>query len=460
MMKNSALIISLCAAAVLSSCAALGKYKPVEQVPDALYGEAALSDTSANMAKLDWKEVFTDPCLKNLIDTALARNTDLLVAHEHIRQAEAMVLGAKLSYVPTLGIGSYSSPAGISAGFSEGNTSYSYNLNVTASWQLSFFRLTNNLKSAKATMEQTKDYYKAVRSSLIAGVANLYYTLLMLDSELNTAMEMEQTWKESVITVTAMKAAGMTDQVAVSQYEANYNSVKAQIVEIRNQITKTENALALVICTTPNPIVPRGRLAEQNMPDNIAVGIPVQMLTLRPDVMAAQRNLELAHYAARGALLNFFPTLSITGAFSLVNPATGEFSPMSALTGIGAGLVAPILNGGQNRADLQIARSRQREARLDFDQIILTAGNEVNNALSEYNSCNGKAVFYTAQVQHLDKARVDTEYLMKNSMDKTYLDVLIAYNSFFDAKLNLIANQAKKMQAAVSLYSALGGGAE
>lgn len=458
MMKNSLYI--LCAAAVLSSCAALGKYKPVEQVPDALYGEAVLSDTSANLACLDWKEVFTDPCLQTLIDTALTRNTDLLVAHEHIQQAEAMVMGAKLAYIPSLGIGTVTNPTSIGASFSEGNTSYSYNLNVTASWQLSFFRLTNTLKSAKATKEQADDYYAAVRSSLIAGVANLYYTLLMLDSELSTALEMEQTWKESVITVTAMKEAGMTDQVAVSQYQANYNSVMAQIAEIRNQITQTENALALVICTTPNPQIPRGQLTEQKMPEKLAVGIPVQMLTLRPDVRAAERNLEIAHYSTRGALLNFFPTLSITGAFSLVNPATGEFSPMSALTSIGAGLVAPILNGGQNRANLKAAQSRQREARLNFDQIILNAGNEVNNALADHDASERKAVFYAAQVLHLDKARIDTEYLMKNSLDKTYLDVLIAYNSFFDAKLNLIANQAKKMQAVVSLYSALGGGAE
>jgi len=457
-MKNSLYI--LCVAAVLTSCAALGKYKPVGQVPDALYGDAVLSDTSANLANLDWKEIFTDPYLQNLIDTALSRNTDLLVAYEHIQQAEAMVMGAKLAYVPNLGIGTYSNPTSIGAVFSEGNTSYNYNLNVTASWQLSFFRLTNNLKSAKATKEQTNDYYKAVRSSLIAGVANTYFTLLMLDSELNTALEMEQTWMESVNTVTAMKEAGMTDQVAVSQYQANYNSVKAQIAELRNQITQTENALALMLCTTPNPRIPRGKLIDQQIPEKLAVGIPVQMLTLRPDVMAAERNLELAHYATRGALLNFFPTLSITGAFSLVNPVTGEFSPMSALTSIGAGLVAPILNGGQNRASLKVAESRQREARLNFDQIILTAGNEVNNALSEYTASERKAVFYTAQVLHLNKAREDTEYLMKNSLDKTYLDVLIAYNSFFDAKLNLIANQAMKMQAVVSLYSALGGGAE
>jgi len=458
MMKNSLYI--LCCAAILSSCAALGKYKPVEEVADDLYGIAPLSDTSANLANLDWRDVFTDPCLQTLIDSALVRNTDLLAAYEHIQQAEAMLLGAKLAYVPTLGIGSNTNPVTIGKSFSEGSSPWSYNLNATASWQLTFFRLTNNLKSAKATKAQAEDYYQAVRSALIASVANNYFTILMLDSELTTALEMEQTWKESVETVVAMKEAGMTDQVAVSQYKANYNSVLATIVDLRNQITQAENAMALMLCSTPNPIINRGKLIEQQLPEKLAVGIPVQMLTLRPDVRASQRDLEIAHYTTRGAILNFFPSLSITGSFNLINPATGEFSPMSALTNITAGLVAPILNAGQNRANLKAAESRQREAKLYFNQTIMTAGNEVNNALSDYVACNGKAVFYANQVMNLNKARIDTEYLMKNSMDKTYLDVLIAYNSFFDAKLNLIANQAKKMQAVVSLYNALGGGAE
>jgi len=226
------------------------------------------------------------------------------------------------------------------------------------------------------------------------------------------------------------------------------------------EITQSENAMALILCSTPNSEILRGKLNDQKMPENLTIGIPVQMLTLRPDVRAAQRNLEIAHYTTRGAWLNFFPTLSIVGSVSLVNPVTGEWSPMSALANLGAGLVAPILNAGKNRATLKAAQSQQREAMLNFNQIILQSGNEVNNALSDYHSCDQKAVFYTAQVRHLDKAREDTEYLMKNSLDKTYLDVLIAYTSFFDAKLNLIANQAKRMQAVVSLYSALGGGAE
>jgi len=161
----------------------------------------------------------------------------------------------------------------------------------------------------------------------------------------------------------------------------------------------------------------------------------------------------------RGALLNFFPTLSINGSIGLVNPATGAISPMTQLAAVGAGIVAPILSAGKNKAALAAAQSNQREVKLNFENTLLNAGVEVNDAYNNYYTFDRLVENYNSLVSSLEQACKDTEYLMRNSLDKTYLDVLFAYSNYFEAELGAIANQAQKMQALVSMYTALGGGA-
>jgi len=454
-MMNKLFSMALCLVAV--SCASLGKYKPVEDVSPTLYGDVALSDSESNLANFTWQEVFSDPKLQSLIEKALEGNLNLQASYERICQSEAKLLGAKLAYTPTLGIAADFSPTFYGSQLE--STKHSYELVATSSWQLSIFRLINNQRFAEASVEQMKDYSQAVRSRLIASVANTYYTLAMLDSQLLTSQDMESAWTESVETVKALKEAGLADQVAVAQYEANLDNIKITVETLRAQIKQTENAMAVLLGCEVGTKIERGSLATQKIPELLAPGVPVQMLALRPDVRAAERDMELAYYTTRGALLNFFPSLTINGSFGLMNPLDGSLSPMTLLANVGAGLVAPIFNAGKNRSALLAAQSAQRETGLTFQNALLEAGQEVNDAYIDYNSSEEMMKYYVSRAISLDKARQDTEYLMRNSLDKTYLDVLYAYTNFFDAKLMVIANQAKKMQAVVSIYSALGGGA-
>jgi len=454
-MKTKLLILCLCVLTA-ASCSTLGKYKPETKVSDNIWGsQVAATDSASNIALLGWKEVFQDTCLQNLIDLALLRNLDLQAAMEHVRQAEAQLTGAKLAYVPTLCI-----TPNFTAAFSGDGLStigYDYAIPATSTWQLSIFRLTNNLKSAKANVARSEDYYAAARTKLIASVANTYYTILMLDAQLKTSRGILIAWEKSVETVKALMDAGLADQVAVSQYTANYEDIKINIASLENQLNKTENAMCLLLSEEPDFVIARGDINGQTIPERIEPGVPVQMLALRPDVRAAQRDMELAHYATRGALLNFFPALSINGSFGLVDPGTGAISPMSLLGNVGASLTAPILNAGKNRSEYRSAQSRQRESRLIFDKTLLAAGSEVNDAYTQFRACQKMAASYSVRVAALDKARQDTEYLMTNSLDKTYLDVLYAYTGFFNAKLQLIANQALEYQSLVSIYTSLGG---
>jgi len=452
-MKNK--IFILAASILAASCSVLGPYKPVQNVSDKLYGKVP-QDSISNFGTFKWQEVFTDQKLTALIDSALAGNLDLRITQEHVIQAEGRLIAAKLAYTPSLNL---SGDFGMAfRGQNLSDKTYNYTVPAAAGWQLTPFRLTNNLKGAKADREQAKDYRQAVRSRLIASVANTYYTLLMLDEQLKTSKSLLAAWKKSLETVIALKDAGLADQVAVNQYQANYEKIRQTVSDIRRQIHETENAMALLLGKESGLVIKRGSLSQQKLPKKWSAGVPVQILTLRPDVRAAQRDLEMAHYATRGALLNYFPALSINGSFGLINPISGALSPLDLLANVSAGLVAPIFNSGKNLAAYKSAQSKQRETKLVFDRTLLEAGAEVNNAFGNLKNCKEKENYYKIQVSALDKAREDTEYLMKNSLDKTYLDVLFANTNYFDARLAQIANQAQKLQAIVSIYSALGGG--
>jgi len=455
-MKMKTTIKAMSVVALLfTACAPLGKYVADNNVPDDLYGQGVQTNGETNIASLKWQEMFTDSELQGLITKALDNNKDLMIAFEHVNQAQASLLGAKMAYVPNLSI----APQG---GFSTSPSTnlWSYDLRANFSWEIDIFgRLANRKKSAEAVLEMTEDERQAVRVGLISNVARTYYNLLMLDDKYSITSEMLNTWKESVNAIHLLMREGFADEVAVSQYEATYANLQATAATLENEIRLNENTLSLLLgetCTSHS----RSQLKDQTLPNEVSVGIPVQMLTFRPDVKAAQRNVEAAFYTTKDAWLNFYPTLSLTGGASLTNLVSGAIVPISFLGNLGAGLVAPVLNAGRNKANLKIAESKQNEARINFDKTLLNAGKEVNDAIVTLISLRESAQYYEQQVKSLTKARKDTELLMKNSQNKTYLDVLTAHNALIEASFNRSSNKANALQALVNLYTALGGGSE
>lgn len=452
-MKNKILVVLL-ASAVAISCAPLGKYKPVTEVREDLYGRGVeAQDSTANLATLGWEEVFTDKTLQELIRTALENSIDMQVAYEHILQAKAKLQGAKLSYVPDL-----NAVAGIMPQWEKGSSpAYGYDFGLTASWTLDIFgKQANQIRLGKASVAQQEDLRQAVHATLVASVAECYYDLLMYDEEMRVARGMEETWQKTIVTINILKFEGFADEVAVNQYNATYAKILGKIVELEHAIEATENALSLLLAV-PSRTFTRGNLDDQRLPDDLTVGVPVQMLTLRPDVRAAQRAVEVAFYTTKAAWLNFFPDLTISGSAWLTN-SIGSHQPMSQLANLTGELIAPILKHGQNKATLRSAQSQQREAKLNFDNALLKAGKEVNDALISHKAACEMDIHYTNQVIALQKARDDTELLMENSQDKTYLDVLAAHNALFESEFAMVENRASKLTTIVSLYLALGGG--
>ena len=196
----------------LGSCGICNKYKAAEEVPEGLYGEeVAVTADTTNFGDLSWREVFTDPYLQRLVDSALVRNTDLRTAQLRVQEAEASLLSARLAYVPSF----YLAPEGGINGGKGGFQPKTYTLPLTASWELDIFgKNTNAKRQAQTALEQNKAYEQAVKTQLVASVANLYYTLLMLDAQYEIALATETAWSESVDATRAMKEAGLVNEAA------------------------------------------------------------------------------------------------------------------------------------------------------------------------------------------------------------------------------------------------------
>ena len=445
------IIVLTTATALLSSCGIYTKYQPAETTPDNLYGEEVAVDDTTNFGNVNWRELFTDPQLQALIEQGLQNNTDLRSAQLQIEEAEAALMSAKLAFLPSFAL----SPQGTISSFDGGKATKTYTLPVTASWELDIFgRLRNAKQQAKALYAQSKDYQQAVRTQLIAGIANVYYTLLMLDEQLAISQQTEEAWKETVASTRALMDAGLANEAATSQMEAAYYSVQTSILDLKEQINQVENSLALLLAETPRRYE-RGKLADQRLPEDVAVGVPMQMLSNRPE-----RSLEQAFYATNQARAAFYPSIVLSGSAGWTNSAGSMIvNPGKFLASAVGSLTQPLFNKGQIMAQYRIAKAQQEEASLSFQQALLNAGSEVNDALVACQTSKAKTLLFEKQIQSLEKALESTSLLMEHGTT-TYLEVLTARQSLLSAQLSQTANRFTEIQSVINLYQALGGGRE
>lgn len=427
----------------LSSCNIYRQFERPEMTVADSYRNldtTAVVDT-ATIADLNWTEIYTDPNLQVLINYALENNTDHLIAMEKVKEAKAAFKSARLSFFPSAGL---VFPTNMN--YSNGNTSVSYDASVTASWEIDLFgKLLNSKRKAQVVMLQSQEYQQAVRTQIIATVADYYFNLLALDKQLNIYTITEKSWATSVETIKAMKEGGMTTEAAVAQYEAYHASIAAAIPEIKAAIMKQENALSALLGDYPKNIE-RGTLDEQKVGFNIEAGIPMQLLANRPDIKAAEYNLASMFYNTNVARSYFYPNIVIdanlrwTGALNLIGSLT-----------------QPIFYRGANKARLEIAKAQEEAARLQFKQAIVNAGMEVSNALITYDAELKKESERNKQIVALYNAVEYTNELLKLG-SSTYLEVLDAQQSLLSALLSQTEDNLNKLNAITSLYHALGGG--
>ncbi len=448
--------------ALLCSCGIMKNYERPAEVTNGiekLYRDntatQAVADT-ANFGNTPWQQVFTDPHLQALIEKALANNTDLHSAEISVKQAQASLKIARLAYYPSLTF----SPQGTLSSWDFGKATKTYNVPLTASWQFNLFSLRNNKKQAQTAVEMTKEYKQAARTSIIAAVANLYYTLQMLDEQLKTTEETVKIWAENVRAMELMKEGAMTNEAAVGQAKANYYNLLTSVPALKQSITQAENALCSLLHEAPHTIE-RGSFNADAFPASYSVGVPVQLLSNRPDVRAAELQLAQAFYGVNIARAAFYPSLNITGQGVWTNSAGGAIvNPGKILANALASLTQPIFANGKLMAQLKISKLQYEHAQVQFEQALLNAGQEVSDALALYHSAELQQESRQKQVETLTQTLENTKQLFQYSATTSYLETLTAQQSLIQAQLNLISDKFDKVQAAISLYQALGGGRE
>lgn len=450
------LIPILLIAALAGSCRIYKNYKRPEVTTDNLFGDNIPSGDTTTIGNLAWKELFTDTALHSLIEEGLQNNTDLRIARLKTEEAAATLRTSRLAYLPSVSL----APQGTLSSFDGQKTTKTYQLSGAASWEVDIFgRLTNAKRGAKAALEESDAYRQAVQTQLIATIAGSYYTLLMLDAQVAISKETADNWQENVKTLQALKNAGQTNEAAVSQAEANRLSVEASLKTLLQQLNETENGLCTLLGRTPQSIR-RTTISEQQFPQELAYGVSLQLLGNRPDIRQTEAALAQAFYYTNESRAAFYPSITLSGNAGWTNSGGAAITNPGALLLQAVGSLAqPLFNKGANTARLKIARAQQKEALLSFQQSLLNAGAEVNDALVQWQTARDRISIGEQQIDALQTAVKSTSLLMQHGTT-TYLEVLTAQQSLLQAELTQASDHFDEIQGVINLYHALGGGKE
>lgn len=455
-MKNILIILS--AATLLASCGIYTNYKrPSDVKTSNLYGNETTSQSdvdSTSLASTPWRKIFTDTKLQKLIESGLKNNTNLATARLNVEQAQAALTQAKLSYLPSIAL----APTGNVSSFDHSDASWTYSAVAAASWQIDAFgSIRNAKKQAIASKLQTEAYQQAVHSQVISSIASVYYTLQMLDEQLRISEETQAIWKDNVRMINAMKDAGMQTEANVAQAEATYQSVIISVKSIQETINTTENAMCLLLAETPHHI-DRASWSEEQFPENLYTGIPVQLLANRPDVRAAEFSLQKYFYGVNSARSAFYPSLTLSGQGGWTNSAGAMIiNPGKVLLGAAASLTQPLFTKGANKAKLKIAKAQFESSKLNFQQTLLQAGVDVNEALTKCQTARSTTVNVDKQIEALQSAVNSTQALMDHGTT-TFLQVLTARQSLLQAQVSKMTIWYDEAKGVIDLYQALGGG--
>lgn len=446
-MKRITILAIFITGCLASGC---GLYKQYERADmhfvDSLYRRMSVPTDSVSSASVTWEEFFTDPLLREWIQTGLEYNSDLAIARLRVKEAEAALQASKWALLP-------------GADFNmKGGAPGEFSASLQTSWQTDIFgSLRNSKRKAQAALEQSHAYRQAVQTQLVATIANSYYTLLKLDEQLNISNRTLTTWEESIRTLEALKRAGKTNEAAVLQSKANMLSVEANVLTLEKEILAIENSLCALLGLVPMPI-DRSTLDDQELPERLCAGVPVELLNRRPDVRQAEMALAQAFYNVNSAKAAFYPNITLSGALGwTTGNGNIKVDPGSVIANLLAGLVQPVFGRGVNKARLETAKAQYEQAAYTFRQSLLDAGVEVNNALTLWQTAQKRVELGKKQILNLQAAIWNTQLLMKHG-NADYLEVLTAQKNLLQAELTEAADRYDEIISAVNLYQALGGG--
>lgn len=406
------------------------------------------------LGTLTWQTVYTDPVLAGYIQMALDNNTNLANAKLNVDVAHANMRGARMAYLPSVAI----APYGTMSSYAHSDFSRTYQIPLSLSWEFDAFgKLLNAKRGAEATFAMTKDYEQAVRSQIIAAVANCYYAISSLKAQIELSEETASIWATNVQTMKDYKEAGRTNEAAVTQSEANYYSIMGSLEELRISLNEAMNTFSLLLNEMPQTWnIPSGLALE--MPDYLIDGVPMVELANRPDVRAAERNVAVAYYATNSARAAFYPSITLSANLGFTNLLGSIIkNPAQWFTQLLGQVTAPLFMRGQNIARLQATKAQQEQMLNTFGYTLMAAAADVNEAMTMIERSTERGKWLAQQVDAWDKSVEYTNELFYYG-SATYLELLTAQSGLLSARMNYISCNLARTQGIISLYQSLGGG--
>lgn len=445
----------------LQSCFVAKDYDQPEVVEEEYFRTDNIEQDSLNIANISWKEMFTDPVLQDYISKGLENNIDIRIALQQIIAAEAYVKQGKAGYLPTINGNATFTHQELSQNSQFGSLFSSldqYQLSADLSWEADIWgKIRSQKRAFDASYLQSIAAHQAVKTRLIASIASTYYQLLSLDEQIKITEETVATRENSLETTKALKEAGNLTEVGVKQTEAQLYTAQGILIDLKNQERLLENTLSILLGEAPMQIE-RTELEDQVISTELYIGVPVQLLRNRPDVIAAEYNFMNAFELTNVAKSNFYPSLTLTATGGLQALDSGDlFSANSLFATVIGGLAQPILNGRRIKTEYEVSLAQQEQARLEFRQAILTASKEVSDALYSYEAATSKIDVKQKEYEAYGLATDYSEELLNNGL-ANYLEVLTARENALNSSLDLANAKYNQLKAMVDLYEALGGG--
>ncbi len=446
----------------LLSCAMGPDYKrPAIDTPQAWRIEekdaAALADTK-------WWTQFRDPVLEDLIETALRANYDLRIAAARIEEYVGYYWVGRSTLFPQI----YGSGSGARQRVSERgatvlpdttkNPSDFYQAGLSGSWELDIWgRLRRLTEAARADLISTEEGRRSIILTLVTSVANSYVNLRDLDKQLEVTERTTRSRAESYRLFQLRLEGGIISELELSQVKSEYELALSQIPLTQKQITFQENALSILLGKNPGPIA-RGKTIDELTLPAVPAGLPSDLLERRPDIRKAEQDLIAANARLGAAKALFFPTISLTGLFGWSSTELSSlFSGPSQMWSYAGNFIGPVFTGGAITGNYMAAEARQQQALIRYQQVVQNAFREVDDALADQKRTREQLAAQKQQVETLkDYARIAR--LRYEEGYTSYIEVLDAERSLFNAELNYAATQGVLFQALVNLYKSMGGG--
>ncbi|PAM96655.1 RND transporter [Flavobacterium sp. IR1] len=467
--------LGLCLAVV--SCKApetATRETPNNPVPES-FSVTNISKDTTSIANIPWKTFFKDQTLVNLIDLALKNNQELMITLQEIEIAKNDIRVKKGLLLPTAGIragagvekvGRYTSQGAgdasteIKPGKEMPDPLGDFAIAAYANWEVDIWKKLRNSKKAAVTRYlSTVEGKNFVVTSLIAEIANSYYELLALDSQLDIVKQNIELQSNALEIVKVQKQAARATELAVQKFQAEVLTSKSLEFDIRQQIKEAENKINFLVGQYPQEIKRERTDFLSLIPSAVSSGIPSQLLANRPDVKQAEMELTASKLDVKVARAEFYPSLDIKAAVGVnaFNPSYLFTFPESILYSLAGDIVAPLINRNAIKAEFKNANARQLQALYNYDKTILNAYIEVSNHLSKIENLEKSYDLKSQQVEALNRSIAVSNDLFKSAR-VDYFEVLMTQRDALESKLELIETKKDQLSATVNVYKDLGGG--